>query len=297
MCPIFKFIETIYRNNSSSTFKVLAALFFVIASSIFIAQGQDLKYNPKGKGDEWNFNFTPFLLVPNISGDVQSKKFSEEFSIGPSDFIETMNGAFMIDAEISKGKYFASPAYIFTDNEVKKIFWTSNDGSQTITAYPALRKEIVELIVGKRLIINDKLIVDPFGGFRYTNYKLSGKVEGIKNTTEIDEQEDFWDPIIGIQLHYYPEPRIPIELKTDIGGFSVGSKLTWSVFLHSGYAVSPAMDILIGVAALENQYENETGSGNIYGLNSLTYGFDFGLRFYLPARFKDPAVFKNAKKI
>ncbi|MGB3075128.1 MAG: hypothetical protein WBB36_07395, partial [Chitinophagales bacterium] len=65
--------------------------------------------------------------------------------------------------------------------------------------------------------------------------------------------------------------------------------------LNAGYTVSPTIDLMIGFAVLENQYENESSLGNKYGLTSTTYGLDFGVRVYIPSRAKDATVFKKFK--
>ncbi len=268
-------------------------LIISLLSVVIISQSQDTNYYPKGNPDLWTVEITPFLILPNVIGEVQSEYLSEEFGIGPADFINTLNGTIMLDAEISRGKFFLSPAYIYNYNDVEKILWTSGDGSQTIVMNPSLQKHILEVLTGLRFNLADEIILDPFVGFRYTNYHVFGDVEGIVNMTEIDEHAGFWDPVIGFHLHCYPLPRIPIELKTDIGGFGAGSELTWSLMFDSGYALSPSIDILAGFALLSNRYESETTSGRSYGMTSVTYGFDFGARFYIPGRGKDPSVFKK----
>ena len=272
------------------------ALIVVFLGLFSQLRGQDLKYDPKGNPGKWNFEITPFFVLPGINGQVQSERLSEDFQIGPSDFISALYGAFMLDAEISKGKFFLSPSWVYTHNAVEKELWTSEDGTQSISFDPGLKRHILEMKAGMRFRLADDFILDPYAGFRYTNYNLFGSVEGIINTDEIDEHADFWDPIIGIQAHYYPHPRVPIELKADLGGFGVGSELTWSAWINSGYAVSPIMDIIAGYAVLENRYETETRAGNAFGMSSLTHGFTMGLRFYLAKRYEDPAVFKKAKQ-
>ena len=144
-----------------------------------------------------------------------------------------------------------------------------------------------------RFRLGAKFILDPYLGFRYTHYRLFGEVEGIANTMEIDEKVDFWDPVLGFKAHFYPHPRVPIEFKTDVGGFGVGSKLTWSAWFNSGYTVSPTVDLIAGFGALYNKYESETGPGRTYGMTSITYGVTIGARFYIPSRVKDPAVFRK----
>jgi hypothetical protein len=282
-----------FSSNTPLKFLILSTLISILPGLAALSQTSELHFGPKGDPDNWHFSVTPFALIPNVSGHVQSKRLSEDFGIAPSDFINTLKGAFMIDAELSKGKFFISPAYIYTNNEVEKILWTSQGGEQTIKVSPALKKNIVELIGGMRYSLATNFMLDPFAGFRYTNYNLSGSAEGIVNTTEINETENFWDPVIGVQAHYYPDRRIPIELKTDIGGFGAGSELTWSVMFNSGYILSPTVDLIAGFAALSNKYEKKTAAGNAYGLTSVTYGFDIGARFYFPKRANDPTVFKK----
>ena len=282
-----------FLRRSFSIFTAVIAIIFALPVIPFHSQGQNQKYYPKGNPDKWNCSLTPFLLAPIIDGHVQSKNLSEDFGIGTADFLKTLHGTFMMAAEVSKGKFFAAPLYIYTYNEIEKTIWTTDNGFSSVSANPSMKKSIFELKSGMRLRLNENLIVDPYVGFRYTYYYIFGSVNGIKNYSEINEKEYFFDPIFGIQAHYYFNPRFPIEFRADCGGFGVGSKFTWSVNLNGGYTVSPTTDLLIGFAALENQYENETSSGNAYGMTSLIYGINFGARFYLPQRFKDPLIFKK----
>jgi hypothetical protein len=261
-----------------------------------LSRSQETHFSPKGNPDKWNVNITPFFILPWVSGNIQSERLSEDFGIDPADFINTLNATFMIDAELSKGKFFAAPSYIYNYNDVSKVLWTSENGNQTITAQPEYQRHILEVITGMMFRLGDKFILDPYAGFRYTHYRLFGEVKGIANTREIDEKVDFWDPVLGIKAHYYPHTRVPIEIKADIGGFGVGSKLTWSAWLNSGYTVSPVVDLIAGFGALSNKYESETGSGRTYGMTSFTYGITLGARFYIPGRGKDPAVFKKYNK-
>jgi hypothetical protein len=268
----------------------------ILLSLTVQSQGQDLKFDPKGDPGKWHFSVTPFFIFPWVSGEIQSELLSKDYGIDPADFITSLNGTLMISTEISKGKFFAEPSYIFNYNEVEKILWTSDNGNQTIVAQPEYQRHILEVISGMRFRFGSKFMLDPFVGLRYTHYRLFGEVEGIANTHEIDEKVDFWDPVLGFKAHFYAVPRVPVELKMDVGGFGAGSKLTWSAWLNSGYTISPVVDLLAGFGALSNKYESETASGRTYGMTSITYGITLGARLYIPSRAKDPAVFKKFKQ-
>lgn len=274
--------------------RIAPIIFFSLVS--FHTHSQELKFDPKGNPDKWHVEITPFLVLPWVSGEVQSELLSEEFGIDPSDFLSTLKGTFMMGAGVSKGKFFVNAGYIYNYNEIEKILWTSQNGNQSIVAQPEMQRHILDVTGGARLRYDAKFYMDYFAGFRYTNYHILGEVEGITNVKELDEHQDFWDPVLGFQVHYYPHPKVPVELKADFGGFGVGSKFTWSAWFNSGYTLSPVVDLIAGFAALSYEYESDTKSGNTYGMTSLTYGFDFGARFNIPRRYKDPAIFKKAKQ-
>lgn len=270
-----------------------SSLIIIFVFFSFQSHCQDLKFDTRGNPEKWSFNITPFLLLPWVSGNVQSELLSKDYGIDPADFLNSLNGTLMINTELSKGKFFAAPSYIFHYNEVEKILWTSDNGNQSIVAQPEYQRHILEVIAGIRYRFGSKFMLDPFVGFRYTHYRLFGEVEGIANMPEIDEKVDFWDPVLGFKAHFYPVPRLPVELKMDVGGFGAGSELTWSAWMNSGYTISPVVDIIAGFGALSNKYESQTESGRTYGMTSITYGITIGARFYIPSRAKDQTVFKK----
>ena len=199
------------------------------------------------------------------------------------------------DSQRTQGKFFTAPSYIYNYNEVEQVLWTSENENQSIIFNPEYQRHIFELISGMKFRLASQFYLDPYLGFRYTHYRLFGSVEGISNTNEIDEKADFWDPVIGFKAHYFPYPRVPIELKADIGGFGAGSELIWSAWINSGYTVSPTVDIIGGFGSFYNRYELENSSGSQWGLESLTYGITMGARIYLPKRAQDPGTFNKFK--
>ena len=266
----------------------------ILLVCIIAAKGQNT-YLPKGDPGKWNVELTPFLWLPAIGGDVGSVRLSEDYNIPSVDLLSNLKMAFMINGEVSKGKFFAAPYYVYTKLGTEETKWTSGNGAYNITAKPDLKLNILGLNAGGRFRANDLLIFDAFAGFRYTSYQIVGSIEGINQAIPLDEKADFWDPVVGFQMYYYPIPRVPVILKVDVGGFGAGSDLSWTTELNSGYTVSPSFDLLAGFSAYGTNFEKENALGNKIGLNMIMYGFDIGLRYHIPKRVKDPAVFKKVK--
>jgi hypothetical protein len=265
--------------------KVLGILTtFFLLQTIHLQAQNSTANNPLGYQDKWNVNITPFLLLPKVNGEIESKFLSSDYGIGTADFVSTLNGTFMVNAEAWNGDFFITPSYIYNHNEIDKTLWTSPGENLSFKVNPVYKRHIAELIGGWRLDLNNVLFFDPYIGFRYTHYEISGNYSTNLQSQDFSETAQYWDPLLGLKIHYYPHPRIPIELRGDIGGFGLGSDFTWSTFINTGYSVAPWLDCMLGFAALGNSYYDTNVFGDEVALESITYGFDFGLRFFITKR-------------
>ncbi len=277
----------------NTKYLVKTSLLLLIIST-FSIYGQSDEYYPKGDPDAWNVELTPFVWLPSIRGEFSSEILLGESEISAADLISNLEMAFMITAEVSKGKFFIAPTYVYTKLGMEEVLWSDNDGENDIVLKPEMKMTIFELIAGARFRVNKFFNVDPFAGFRYSNYNIYGSIEG-HDTNSFEEDVDFWDPVIGIQMSYYPHPRVPIIFKTDIGGFGVGSKFSWTASVNSGYTISPSIDLLAGFSAYGTDFEKENALGNNIGLDMTMYGFDLGMKYHIPKRIKDKSVFNRAE--
>jgi len=260
---------------------------------------QESVYYPNGDPEKWNVQLTPFLWLPVISGELESNFISESFNYPAVDILGNLKMAFMINAEVSKGKFFAMPSYVYTKlgtKEVKTIRQDLQGEDINITATPELKMNIVGLIVGMHFPTSEKFIFDPYLGFRYNSFKTSIGIEGIVDTTSVEEKADFWDPVLGFRTLYFPHPRVPTMFKFDVGGFGAGSDLSWTTTLNAGYSISPQIDLIAGFSAYGTNFIGETKVGNTKVLKVFMYGFDMGMKIFLPKRYKDPSIFKKTKK-
>jgi hypothetical protein len=257
--------------------------------------GQEEKFYPKGDPSQLNIEFNPFLWLPMIQGNFGSEHLSEDFEVPAADLLSDLRFAFMFNADVSKGKFFISPSYIYCKLGSEEVKKTDKDGNPAVVAYPGLVMNIFELPVGMRFNFNEQFYLDPYIGFRYTNYTAEGWVGGIADTTEFEESKDYFDPILGIRIHYYPHPRVPLTAKLDVGGFGAGSNLSWTTALTGGYTLSPTVDLLAGFIVYGSDFEKDNQFGNKVGLNLTMLGFNIGARIMIPARYRDTNIFMKQK--
>ena len=80
-------------------------------------------------------------------------------------------------------------------------------------------------------------------GARYNN--LNGETWGpfVRNPAGA---QDWWDPIVGANLSLPLEKRFMFNMRGDIGGFEVGSSLTWQAFPSLSWQISRACSMQDG---------------------------------------------------
>lgn len=283
-------------NKTNSKRFIIAALFCVFLLSFENLSAQDSTYYPKGNPKKWNFEVTPFFWIPWVSGQVTSTYLSENFDVPAIDLLTNLKMGFMINAELSKGMFFISPTYIYNRVGSGQVLRTDKKGEEALVSDRELTLNVAELLAGMRIPVSRKFLIDPFVGVRYDNFKTSIEANGKFDTITRVETTDFWDPVIGIRVNYFPHPRVPLSLRTDIGGFGAGSRISWTAALQGGYTVSRVIDLIAGFNVYGFNYQTKTTRDRTVGLTTVFYGFDLGIKIHLPGRAKDPAVFKKFKK-
>lgn len=256
-----------------------------------IAQDNE-KYYPLGNPEDWNVSITPFLWLPAVSGNLVSNGFEKQVNFSSVDILKKLKMAFMMQAEVSKGKFFISPTYFYANLESEKVTRDFN-GIPVVTEIPELKINIFELVGGMRFPFSEKFILDAYVGTRFNSYKMYASLEVFDQTTTKEKTVNIWDPTIGFRAHYYPHPRVPILLSADIGGITEGLNLSWTSALTVGYTISPRVDVFLGFNAYGLDYSTYSDFGHPIDINVTMYGLNVGAKILMPKRVLDTTIFKK----
>lgn len=273
---------------------ILIVIALIGLANLSFLSAQDSIYFPDGNPEKWNVRLTPFLWMPSISGELESPYLSAEFEVPAVDLLSNLKMGFMIDAEVSKGKFFAMPNYMYVKVGTEEVILTDHQGEEVAVAKPALKMNIAELMAGIHFPLGSKWMLDPYLGLRYNSFNTEITIDGILDTTSVEETSVYWDPVIGLRTLYYPNPRVSLMLKANVGGFGLGSRISGTAGLIGGYTLSPQIDLLAGFSVYAADFVGETKTGGESSLKAAFYGFNVGVKIFLPKRFKDPAIFKKA---
>jgi hypothetical protein len=116
-----------------------------------------------------------------------------------------------------------------------------------------------------------------FAGVRYNNIRadLSGPFGNLRSNTK-----DWWDPIVGAQVCLpLVKDQLTFAGRFDVGGFDVGSDLTWQAFPYLDWRIAKSTSLQLGYRWLATDYE--TGSGaSLFRYDVIVQGPQIGLTFH-----------------
>jgi len=231
--------------------------------------------------DEWQFQVTPYLWGTALDGDVKVKGVKSSPSISFRDILENLNYSMMVEGEARKGRFgvYVNANYTALSDDNKAAGLRIRANAQLAYAgagaYYRLGPWSLDDEAGGS---GPQLVVDPFAGARYTY--LNARLK-IRNGGPQGEQDKHWvDPIIGLRGILQITPKWSVTALGDVGGFGVGSDLTWQAAGMVGYRFGLFGEnnarFLAGYRALYQDYKDGSGS-NKFEWDMTLYGPILGL--------------------
>ena len=273
---------------------------FVVLQISAIAQ---TKYFPDGDPKKLQFEITPVLWLPWVSGQVGAagplKNINGNINATPADLINHLKMFADLNLDISKGHVIGFVDYIYLSlaSDNNQAPWQPG-GFASWSAQ--IKSNVLDIAGGGRFNFN-KGMVDGFVGVRYfdldnalqLNYGNSSKNGSAKIT--------YWDPFFGTRLFYYPKERMKLFLRADVGGIWGGAAgFSFNSEAKFAYAVSPTIDIAGGFRYWtfkysENNNIQNTSFSRSYFINPSLYGFELSATFMIPKRSNADKVFPKIK--
>lgn len=294
-----------------------ACIFFAAQISGVSAESTDASYGVPA--NNWDLSITPYAWLIFISGDQTVGTSTTDISTDLFEIIDDASElyAFMSEQELRNGRLglFADffwakirvPASQTFNGEIPTLPRLPNlpveinaDGGAKVTVVilePGVAYEIYNHTSGS---LKDpaaqmrSTVIDILAGARYWYLKTdiglnvsatinlprlgltrtgAGRVEGSSTV-------DWWDPYVGLRLRQQRGPGKELVLRGDIGGFGVGSDLTWQ--LEGLYNIDTTLlgyDVTaqLGYKALYADYSEGRGTTAI-GYDWLWHGPVVGLK-------------------
>ena len=115
---------------------------------------------------------------------------------------------------------------------------------------------IATATAGYRAVDKGPLFVDVFAGGRYYAMKTSLDLEGPMRSFSGSKTETWLDPIIGASFQAPIAPNWAFKAYGDIGGFGIGSHLSWQLRGDVQYDLSQRWSLTAGWRHLDIDYDD-----------------------------------------
>jgi len=217
----------------------------------------------------WKWSMSPmYLWAASIDGDLTVRGIKVDVEASFSDIAENLDGALMFHFEglyKEHWGFFADLMYIRLnpDDESTPHGDISIDYEQTLA----------EMGGYYRYTTGDHS-VDGLGGLRYTS--LKGDLGLPAPLPDVDQRKDWLDPFFGARWIWRLTDKWDLRLRGDIGGFGIGSDLTWNAYGLIAFKPWKHVGFGGGYRALYQDYSTGSGSHR-FSYDATMYGPILGL--------------------
>ncbi len=213
---------------------------------------------------DWEFNLAPmYLWAVSIDGDQTVKGTKVDLDISFSDIFDDLNGALTFHFEgLHKQRwgFFSDLNYIVLEMD---------DGPVDIDF-----TEILFELAGFYRFTDGAHAIDGFGGLRYSSMDVD--LDLPSPLPNVDQGKDWVDPYLGLRWQWKFAEKWGTDLRGDIGGFGIGSDITWNLVGMVNFKPWKHVGLFGGYRALYQDYS--TGSGdNKFKFDATMHGPVLGL--------------------
>jgi hypothetical protein len=211
----------------------------VLTCQFALAQSATVKKNPK-----WEQDFTLYFIGAGMSGTTGMGDLEADIDVSFSDLVSNLKFGMMANYRAVKGPFTVGADLIYMDLGADLPRGGEVDFEQWM----------VEGNVGWKLTD----FVEVLAGVRFND--LSGSMTVVDPVRMGSGSEYWFDPIVGARFWIPITDSFFAAFRTDIGGFGVGSDLTYQLAGYLVYKTSGSLSFIGGWRYFNIDYENGSGS-------------------------------------
>lgn len=200
---------------------------------------------------DWSGQITPYVWGTGLSGTLRPGSGAPklEFDESFSEVLENLDAAFFLTGFARRGDFvlLGDVTYSAVSSTTTILSGVDADGEVIQTS--------LTLAAGYRLYSGIDGTIDILGGFRAWWMDVSVDVPAIGASAEKDL--NFVDPIVALRGNVRLAPRWSAIGYFDVGGFGVGSDLTYQVVATVNYEVSKHVAVSAGYRYLFVDFDDD----------------------------------------
>jgi opacity protein-like surface antigen len=255
----------------------LARPFSVLVTAVAVAIAA-----PSGAAADWSHTVTPYLWGSGMSGKTAvgtatpAGPLEADVDVGFDDILSNLKFGIMGSYRGDRSDGWVVMAdYIYMSLEADK---PSNVGPVLVDTTVEVQQTAFEFDLGYR--VNDQVTV--FAGLRYNDVDADLDVvrtgPGAGASRAASKGDSWIDPVVGVTARYPINETWSVGVRGDVGGFGVGSDLTWQMMASVNWMVRDNLEVVAGYRYLDADYEDGSGA-DLFKYDMVTSGPGIGVSF------------------
>jgi hypothetical protein len=244
--------------------RIIVIIVLYCISSVAYSQNDSIK--DEKTISAWNFDVAPYVWLAGSSGTISFLDQSANVDAKFKDILKNLKFGMFMHLEAKKGKWIVFGDLLYIEVEKAGNIEITNNNIE-------LKQTLAEIGSGYNLIttLDDWLFIDALAGLRYF------EIDNIINVGQqqiLDRTINVTDPFVGIRFRTVSDKWIN-GARIDLGGFGIGSNISWKANLLVGYQFSELLSVSLGYQAYGIDYEKDK-----FGLDLISSGFATGINFH-----------------
>jgi len=235
-------------------------------------------------GGGWSFEFMPYLWGAAMSGEVGAGPLpTMHVDMSFSDIMDNLDAGLMGAFEARKGRWGLLFDAIYMKLAHSATASRTGAGPIGATATASAELEMAQTLYAAAVAyraIEGRTPIDLIGGLRYAKVEADARIDGSffaqTGTVTRSGEKDWVDPYVGVRAQYPIAERWTLVGYADVGGFGVGSELSWQAIAGVNYEFSKTVAGKFGYRYMSVDYDND---GFRYNMANSGLYLGAGIRF------------------
>ncbi len=202
----------------------------------------------RAHAEDWNFALSPYVWLTQSKGETSIGPISADIDMGFDDTLSDLRLAAMLNFRAENGPWAIQVDGVWADLE-------SNFKGNVATA--DVNTTLWLGSANGRYRVTDKW--ELFAGVRYFRQDVDIDLLVGPIPASVKATADWLDPVVGARLDTPLSSKWTFTLQGDIGGFGVGSNLSWQAWANFDYRFSETGSLALGWRHLAWDYEEGSG--------------------------------------
>jgi hypothetical protein len=217
----------------------------------------------------WTYEFTPYFWSTGLEGSARGGNLpTTNFDMDFSDIWDVLDFAAMGTFEARKGRWGFSLDLLYfslSDSGTSSMTGAGPAGSTLTVGSDVEIKQTMLALTGMYRLMDARTSVDLVAGLRYMDIDVEADIDaslfgaagaGAAARVSRGGVRDWTDPLIGVRIQHAIAEGWTLAGYADVGGFGVGSDLTWQAALGATYVQSKSIAWKFGYRYMSIDYDS-----------------------------------------